>query len=735
MGSIVEMLTRGMQLLQAGQLADAERTLLDALLQDKENSRTLFALGVTNYQLGRLADAQRYLSASISRSPDFLPAHNNLGLVHKAMGDQALAIAVLRRAVAIAPGYVDALYNLALTLEEAGERAEAAQLYRRIIELKPDFIRAHTNLGLMLRSDGDAAGAHRHLEFVAAQAPDDATALINLALVLTDLARYPEAIRTGTQATQLAPDSVGAWEALGNALRLGGDASNAAEALQRAHALQPDSAEIQYELGLAQAAAGDLAAAHRTLDVVARLRPDWLKVQLARDLALPLVYMSDQHIADSRAGFVAGIEKIEGHLVDARAWSVQEGVEAIAGYAPFYLHYQGIDNTTLQRRFARIVERVAKRAWPQFSEPVSWKPRAHGGRLRVGFVSAYLRRHSVGFFFGDWICRLDGEKFESFVWYTGETVDDVSIKIGEHAAHYWHLAFDAATLAAAIRARQLDVLIYLDVGMHPQSQLLAALRLAPVQCATFGHPATTGFESIDYFLSADAAEPDDAAQHYTEKLLRLPRFAVSYERPDVSRRRLPAALAPGAGPLVVCAQPLFKLLPHFDRLVAQIVRASPGCRLAFIASMWPRVNKDFVDRISATLRGAGADPTQTLQLLPIMPYEEYLGVLAAADVVLDSTGFSGGNSSFDAIAVGAPIVTCRGAMLRARQTTAMLDIVGLSELACESDSAYVAQAIRLASNKDAQREVRSRLATGSAALFDDVAAVLALERMLDEITS
>jgi predicted O-linked N-acetylglucosamine transferase (SPINDLY family) len=500
--------------------------------------------------------------------------------------------------------------------------------------------------------------------------------------------------------------------------------------LQKALRLNPASVELQYELGLAQGSAGEFDAARITLNTVARLRPEWLKVLFARDLALPSIYLSDQHIADSRESWAIGIASIEARLLMDSPESIKECVEAVSGYAPFYLHYQGLDNTDLQRRFGGIVSKVAAQAWPQFAEPVAWKLHTHGGRLRVGFVSAYLRQHSVGHFFSNWICQLESEKFESFVWYTGEAADAMTEKIRARATHFFHTAFDISSLAKAIHASQVDILIYLDVGMHPASQVLAALRLAPIQCVTFGHPVTTGIDSIDYFLSADAAEPPNAAPHYAEKLIRLPRFAISYARPDVSRQRTPSALTSSQRPLILCAQPLFKILPHFDRLAARIARALPGCRLVFIESLWPRVNAAFVARISAALQKAGVDPSRTLQMLPIMPYEEYLGTLNAADVILDTPGFSGGNSSFDAIAVGAPVVSHRGQMLRARQTAAMLDIVGLGEFASEADDDFVRNAISIASNNDRQREIRERMKTGSGALFDDCETVRVLETQL-----
>lgn len=723
-----------MQLLKSGQLSDAAQIFLNVLAQDAENAHARFALGIVSYQSNRLNDAERYLAETVARSPDFLPAYNNLALVLKALGNPDRAMATLQRALEIQPGYVDARYNLALLQEESGDRISAIQSYRGVLTLSPDFMRAHTNLGLLLRADGDSATALPHLEAVAKHSLGDVAALLNLALVFTDLARYGDAISIASRATQLESGNFHIWEALGNAQRLAGDASNAVISLQRAHALNPESLALRYELGLAQNAAGEFASGRTTLNAVARLRPDWLKVLFARDLALPLVYLNDQHIADSNAGFAAGIENIEARLLDGVNWSVQEGVAAISGYAPFYLHYQGLDNTRLQQRFGRIVETVARRAWPQFAAPVAWKPLFHGGKLRIGFVSAYLRRHSVGLFFGNWICQLDAQNFESFVWYSGEAGDAVTEKIRAHATHFSHTS-DTDALGKDIHASRLDILVYLDVGMHPQSQVLAALKLAPVQCATFGHPVTTGIGSIDYFLSADAAEPDNARQHYTEQLIRLPRFAVSYARPDVSGRRMSSRLVKPPRPFLLCAQPLFKILPHFDRVVARIARELPGFRIAFFESLWPRVNEAFVTRMCGALSEAGVDPLKTLEMLPIMPYEEYLGTLAAADLLLDTPGFSGGNSSFDAFAVGAPVIAWRGEMLRGRQTSAMLELAGLPEFASESADDYVHNAITLASNKGRQREARERISSGTSALFDDIGTIRALEDVLRKLVT
>jgi predicted O-linked N-acetylglucosamine transferase (SPINDLY family) len=105
------------------------------------------------------------------------------------------------------------------------------------------------------------------------------------------------------------------------------------------------------------------------------------------------------------------------------------------------------------------------------------------------------------------------------------------------------------------------VLIYPEIGMDPMTARLATLRLAPVQCMAWGHPTTSGFPTIDYYLSSDLMEPANAPEHYTETLVRLPNLA-SYHSPSVESALELTREAVGArkgSVLYWCCQSLFKL--------------------------------------------------------------------------------------------------------------------------------------------------------------------------------
>src|SRR5262249_36956635 len=128
-----------------------------------------------------------------------------------------------------------------------------------------------------------------------------------------------------------------------------------------------------------------------------------------------------------------------------------------------------------------------------------------------------------------------------------------------------------------IADQKLDVLFYSDIGMDSHTYSLAFHRLARVQCVTWGHPVTTGVPNIDYFLSSELLEADDADGHYTEHLVRLPSLPTYYYRPQMppqSRSRADYGL-PGEGSLYLCPQSLFKFHPDFDVLLGAILSRDP----------------------------------------------------------------------------------------------------------------------------------------------------------------
>jgi protein O-GlcNAc transferase len=63
---------------------------------------------------------------------------------------------------------------------------------------------------------------------------------------------------------------------------------------------------------------------------------------------------------------------------------------------------------------------------------------------------------------------------------------------------------------------------------------------------------------------------------------------------------------------------------------------------------------------------------------PALRQLDFFRLLLAADVILDPFHFGGGNSTYEALALGVPIVTMPGAFMRGRVTNACYKKMGLA---------------------------------------------------------
>ena len=116
--------------------------------------------------------------------------------------------------------------------------------------------------------------------------------------------------------------------------------------------------------------------------------------------------------------------------------------------------------------------------------------------------------------------------------------------------------------------------------------------------------------------------------------------------------------------------------------------------------------------------------------MPRQPYHEYLRLVTLSDVILDTPHFNGGATTFDALAMGVPIVTLPGAYMRGRQTYALYKRMGLMDCVACTPQEYVYKAVRLATNHSYRKEIRQKILAGSNLIFEDNGMVKELERHL-----
>jgi predicted O-linked N-acetylglucosamine transferase (SPINDLY family) len=622
-------------------------------------------------QLARWQEAINDLQILIAAMPQQAQLHRMLALcwlrignAHREAGDRSAATLAYEHALLAQADQIDARYNLALVLLEQNYLA-------RPIELLRDVLRSET--------DNHAARVHLARALIASEQVGEACDLLMEAAGATqqpDLLAYI--------ATQwVAADAHDAALALGKEIYRDGRQS-AAQGWQLA-------AELRQH--------GHLDQANELLDLLTAARPTpgmRLRIDLARRLGLPIVYSSGDELERARAEYGHGlrrvVEEYPPHILLERRIDPQ-----MLLWENFYLAYQGHDDLSLQETFGRWLSNGLAALLPQ---PIVAARSAARARPRLVLVSSSLRDCTVGAYFFSWVQFLHRNGWELLLVQLGGIDDALTRRFAAHATAL--LKFDGRLAEVAGRLRQLDadILLYPEIGMDAQIFALAALRLAPVQVCAWGHPTTTGLPTIDAFFSCTQMEPPDAQRHYSEKLIGLPRLGTRYLSPEIPPASARADLGlPIDRNLYLVPQSPFKLHPDNDRVLAGVLERDPSAVFVLFDGQKRGMLPLLRARIERALAKVSDQPARHLHIVAQGDRAHYLRINQACDVMLDSVHWSGGNTSLDALHCGLPLVTFPGAMMRGRQSMAMLAELGCEELIADNPDALAAHAVTLAQDR------------------------------------
>lgn len=744
-----------------GDLEAARVALARAVSLDRRNLAARFNLGVTLAALGRHQEAAEQYRAALTLAPGHLGAQQNLAVALHLQGRVDESIVAYRRALLLAPNSPDLLQGLGRALHGAGKLNEATAAYEKSLALAeaisapPAWIVALLrDLAALRHAEGRHSDALLVLDTALALDPIASGLHASRAVVLLALDRIEEATEAAQRALAADPIDTRAAPALGAALRRAGRFDEAIAAFQRALEIdpscpepaqviatifqemaQPDAAlawcerartiapnapETWTDLGAILDARSDPEGAVAAYDAALALRPDD-GVRVRRATVLPPIARSLDEQHAWRARFADEVD-----LLDRDGLTLEDPLRQV-GRTAFYLAYHGMDDRPLQEQLARLYLRAAPSlGWTApHCRPGAWRsPVQDRRKIRVGVLSRYLANHTIGKLNRGLIARLDRRRFEVTVFQLGRT-DAEAARIAASADRSYRLSDDLQTMRQQVAAAQLDLLLYPDVGMDPVTYFLAFARLAPVQVVSWGHPDTTGLPNLDLFLSADSIEPPDAERAYSERLVRLSRLPCVYQRPTPPPGPADRASLglPEDATLYLCPQSLFKMHPEFDGALVEILRRDRRGRIVLIegaSTEWSRLLRERIGRV-------GGDVVDRLLILPRLSEPAFLDLLRVGDVILDPFHFGGGNTSYEALGLGLPIVTWPGAFMRSRVTLGAYGQMGVLDAVADSPAAYVELALALANDRDHRADLSARLVAASDALYDDAAALAEIE--------
>ncbi len=766
---------------RAGDLNKAAAIYSQVLQADSGQAEALHLLGLIHHQQGNNITAVGLIRQALARNASDPLIYNNLGVAQFALGSVDEAIANYQHALALQPGYIDAHNNLGAALklqgklEESekcfqqvltlnpnlpqgysnlgsvqqaqGKLNEAITSYHKAIALKPDFAEAHANLASALQAQGQLEAAVESCLNALRCGPNYSRGYCNLGVALQAQGKLEQAIPNYRKAIALAPNEFETHNNLGSALQGVGQLQEAIDCYQKALEIKPDYTEAFCNLGAAFQAQGkqveaiacfqsallhtpnhpdacfNLATALQTQGRLEEASHYYHQASAAGfgavarilcDLMLAPIMGPWEEVRASRAKFESNLDRLLAESV-----SIEDPVKD-GCLTNFYAANHGFNDKDIQQKIAHFYEKASPSLL--YSARHCDQPRSTGKSIRIGFYSKHIYMHSVSICFNKVVEHLSQQDGFEVMLISNHDASHAAVSRlysnfkGEHVQVPYQL--EAARNKIALL--ELDIFVYLDIGMEPLSYFLAFSRLAPIQCVLPGHPVTTGIKNVDYYLSYDLAESPDAQDHYSEKLLRLPIGAFYFERPTLPltfKTKQDFGL-PNNRRIYLCPMKLQKIHPDFDEAMTRILELDPEGLIVLFEDHQHTAWKELLEqRFNKTV------PTTVRDRIWFLPWindrEDFLSINQLSDVVLDPFHFGIGSTAISVFSVGTPIVTKPSQYLRGRIGLFYSKLLDTMECVENSTEDYARKAVAIATDGVLRQKIKSKLLSNSGNVFEN----------------
>lgn len=516
----------GVQLHQAGNLQAAEIQYREALKLNPNSFESLHFLGILKAQIDECPAAIELFNKAIVINPQNEHVYLNRGLAQYKLGNIQSALEDFLMSKKIAPQYAEAYFNIGNAYQELRDFSQAVVNYDKAISYIPSYAEAFNNRGNALQELGQHQEALKSYQRAIEITPNYAEAYFNCGTLFQVIKDFESAIKYFDRAIQLEPKSIEAYVNNGNNYDELNDINESLHYYEAALRIEPNSLEARYAMALSR---------------------------------IPKIYSSTQELVAARETFEAMLAELERWV---KRTHIKDGQKVVGTHQPFFLAYQDTDNKPLLSRYGSICAELMGNLQSTIAIP---RQHVENKKIKVGIASGYIHQHSVwDAIIKGWVCHLDKDIFELHIFHLGEKSDDETELAKSLANSFTQGKYTIFDWASLIQGKELDCLIYPEIGMDRLTCQLASLRIAKVQAASWGHPETSGLPTLDYYLSAELFEDATSQDYYSEKLVCLPNLGCHYQPYEI-KSQVPDLVSLGIDserPILLCPGTPYKYNPE-----------------------------------------------------------------------------------------------------------------------------------------------------------------------------
>ena len=382
------------------------------------------------------------------------------------------------------------------------------------------------------------------------------------------------------------------------------------------------------------------------------------KWELQKKLLSPLIAKDKKELDDYRKKIEKGLEEIIS--LDIK---LDYDNDQIISPPLFELTYTDKDNLEINKKMVKALKKIY--------QPLNRKVEINkklNDKIKIGFVSQFFTDHTIGKLFKDLIFSLDLKFFDIVIYHSINTKKG---KIFEEFQNKNRKGFKNEILPKKLidkiiilEKEKFDILFYPDIGMSIEFYFLSLIRLAKYQIMSWGHPETTGSESIDFFLCSKGLISENSKKFYSEKFLIIDKLPMIYDRPIIKNKLGDSIISKKN--IYSCPQTLFKFHPDFDDYLFNILKKDKKGILYLLKD----TNKVYYLKLLERFKKNKNFDSDRVIFLDPLNLNQFINHLGTSSVLLDPIYFGSGNSFHESMFYGTQTVTCPTKYIKSRIVSA-----------------------------------------------------------------
>ena len=355
-----------------------------------------------------------------------------------------------------------------------------------------------------------------------------------------------------------------------------------------------------------------------------------------------------------------------------------------------------------------------------------------GKRIKIGYFSTAFAHHATATLVQDMFAHHNPKKFEVFLYAVNVTKpDEYFAKIKASVEHFYELtAKTDREIATFIYEHDLDILIDLDGDISKNKASVLAMRPAPLQITWLGYAATSGAPWLDYIVADKVIIPPSHEQFYSEKVLRVKDSYQfnSFQNHTIKQAKRKDFGLPEDAFVFVCFNMSRKIDKESFEAWCAILQQVENSVLWLLMD-----DDDCFASIVAAAEAKNIGPERFIRA-DRTDFETHLSRFTCADLFLDTFYCNAHTTCTESLAAGVPVITKQGKNFAARVASSLLTAANMEACITTNTADYIAQAVRLASDKKALMKLKSHLKKNKETLplFDQKKWVKNWEKMLSD---